>query len=124
MKGPASPREDELLRLLGPAGFLRLVEARGGTRLYVPSTGDRTALSQELGQDVVDRLVESHRRNYIIVPLAREFRARHYRAAGQSNSEIALRLCVTEKAVEKMFGRMAAPPVKGSGDPRQLRLFG
>lgn len=117
-------REEELLRLLGPAGLIRLTEARGGTRLYVPQTAERTGLVEELGRETVDRLVEAFGRTYLVVPLARTLRARHYRAAGWSNSQIARKLGITENAVEKLFIRMDDKPTKGSGDPRQLRLFG
>ena len=52
---------------------------------------------------------------------ARDLRARHYRAGGMSNGEIATRLGITEKGVERLFHRMDAPPVKGSA--AQLSLF-
>lgn len=115
--------EAALLRLLGPAAFLRLVEAYGGVRLFVPETNDRTELVAEIGNDAVMKLVDRWGGFYIRVPLAREFRARQYRAAGLSNAQIARRLGMAETGVNKLFGRMENVPVKGSGDPRQLPLF-
>lgn len=120
---PDSVREAELLRLLGPAGFMRLLEKRAGTRLYVPADAAGSDLVGELGGEVVGKLAESHARSYIPIPLAREFRARHYRAAGKPNAEIAGLLGITERGVERIFAAMPAPPCKGSADPRQLHLF-
>jgi hypothetical protein len=117
-------RGDELLLLIGPSALVRLAEAHGGTRLYVPVSAERTGLTRLLGEEAVEKLVRRYGRDYILVPLARELRARHYRAAGASNGDIARRLGITERAVERIFAGMANPPIKGSGDPRQLRLFG
>lgn len=116
--------EEMLLRLLGPAGFIRLVEAYGGVRLYVPETASRTDLVKEIGDRAALKLADRWGGFYIRVPLAKEFRARHYRAAGASNAQIARRLGMTEPGVNQLFGRMDNVPVKGSGDPRQLKLFG
>lgn len=114
---------DTLLRLLGPAGLIRLVEAHGGTRLYIPASPERGKLADELGIEIVSKLSRRFGPDYISVPLARELRARHYRAAGLSNADIARKLGLAESAVNRLFRRMENLPVKGSGDPRQLSLF-
>lgn len=114
---------DALLRLLGPAGLVRLAEAFGGTRLYVPDETASEKLIRELGLDIATKLAKRYGPDYLSVPLARELRARHYRAAGCSNAQIARRLGMTESSVNRLFGRMDSVPVKGSGDPRQLKLF-
>lgn len=116
--------EDALLRMLGPAGLIRLAEYRGGVRLYVPSESEASSLRDAIGEENTNKLSVRWGGFYIRVPLARELRARHYRAAGASNAEIAMRLGITETGVDKLFHRMPAKPVKGSGDPRQLKLFG
>ncbi len=116
--------EDALLRLLGPADLIRLVEYRGGVRLYVPHEIDGTDLPAHVGDEAAVKLIRRWGGSYIRVPLARELRARHYRAAGMSNAQIAIRLGMAETSVDKLFHRMPAKPVKGSGDPRQLKLFG
>lgn len=115
-------RSAELLGLLEPDAFLRLAEEYGGTRLYIPRSGDTTDLVKQLGPEAA-RLGSRYAGTYIRVPLAREYRARHYRAIGQSNAEIARRLGMTETGVDKLFSRMPGKPVKGSYDPRQIDLF-
>lgn len=113
-----------LLDQLGPAGLVRLAELRGGTRLYVPASIDGWELTPRLGADLAEKLVATDGGTQIRVPLARELRARHYRAHGKSNAKIAVLLGMTEPGVDAMFARMAAKPggkpVKGAG---QLNLF-
>ncbi|MER8786291.1 hypothetical protein NKH71_00235 [Mesorhizobium sp. M0983] len=116
-------RSAELLAMLGPADFVRLAETYGGRRLYVPASGDDTDLAKNLGAAAAKKLARRYSGSYIRVPLARELRARQYRANGASNGEIAGRLGITETGVDKLFRRMPDKPVKGSHDPRQADLF-
>ncbi|MES0068769.1 hypothetical protein NKJ73_23625 [Mesorhizobium sp. M0074] len=116
-------RSAELLAMLGPADFVRLAETYGGRRLYVPASGDDTDLAKNLGAAAAKKLARRYSGSYIRVPLARELRARQYRANGASNGEIAGRLGITETGVDKLFRRMPDKPVKGSRDPRQTDLF-
>ncbi|MER8814352.1 MULTISPECIES: hypothetical protein [unclassified Mesorhizobium] len=116
-------RSAELLSLIGLADFVRLAETYGGRRLYVPASGDDTALVRSLGAAAAQKLARRYSGSYIRVPLARELRARQYRANGASNGEIAGRLGITETGVDKLFRRMPDKPVKGSRDPRQTDLF-
>lgn len=112
-----------LLRLLGPDDFLRLVEAYGGIRLFVPSGNERTDLIGAIGEEAALKLSDRWGGFHIRVPLAREFRARHYRAIGMSNAQIARRLGMAETGINRLFGRMDSVPIKGSRDPRQIELF-
>jgi hypothetical protein len=105
----------ELLALIGEAALVRLAEAFGGTRLYVPRTiAPDSELVRAIGVEPAQRLCERLAPDVIKVPLARELRARHYRAAGRSNARIASALGITERAVEKLFQRMDDPPAKAS----------
>ncbi|CDX20019.1 conserved hypothetical protein [Mesorhizobium sp. ORS 3359] len=115
---------DALLRILGPVGLIRLAERHGGTRLYIPTTAELGKLADELGIEIAEKLSRRYGPDYINVPLVRELRARHYRAGGASNADIARKLGLSESAVNRIFRRMGNVPVKGSGDPRQLKLFG
>ncbi|MBZ9794328.1 Mu transposase C-terminal domain-containing protein [Mesorhizobium sp. ES1-4] len=81
-------------------------------------------LADELGFEAAEKLSRRFGPDYISVPLVRELRARHYRSSGMSNADIARKLGLSESAVNRLFQRMANVPVKGSGDPRQLKLFG
>jgi DNA-binding transcriptional regulator LsrR (DeoR family) len=112
----------ELKKLLGLDDFVRLAEAYGGTRLFVPARDAETKLARTLGQAVAARLAERYAGTYLRVPLAREERARQYRQRNASNAEIARRLGITESGVDKLFSRMADKPAKGV-DPRQGNLF-
>lgn len=108
---------DELRGIIGDDAFLKLLEKHAGSRLYVPRKG--AALSRLIGRENVSQLAERYAGSYIRVPLARAFRVRAYREAGLSNAKIALRLGVTETAVDKILAKMTEKPVKGA----QLDLF-
>lgn len=107
---------DDLIDLLGEEVFVLLVEAFGGTRLYVrhnPAPND--GLSETIGATNAALLAERYAPDVLRIPLARQLRARHYRAAGLSNAQIARKLGITETGVDKLFKRMPSPPKKGSG---------
>lgn len=113
-----------LIELLGAGGLVRLAEYKGGTRLYVPSAGDGGALAGMIGAEAARALSARYGGDYIRVPLARELRARHYRAAGASNAEIARRLGMSESGVDRLFNAMPNKPAKGrAADPRQGDFF-
>jgi hypothetical protein len=105
----------ELIGLLGEAAFVALAERFGGTRLHVPAkVRPGHELAELLGQDKAERLAQSYTSATLRIPLARELRARHYRAQGLSNAAIARKLGITETGVDKLFRRMDCPPTKGS----------
>lgn len=111
----------ELKTLIGEEAFIRLAEAFGGTRLYIPHSLDKQhAIARAIGVDAAQILVDRLAPDVVSVPLAREERALHYRECGKSNAEIARALGMTEGGVEKLFQRRPDAPEKGS---RQLSLF-
>ena len=122
MNGRTDRLSAVLLSLLGPAGLIALAEKCGGRRLYVPAAA-QGPFAREIGEPAARRLCDHYAGRYIRVPLARELRARHYRAAGCSNAEIARRLGMSESGVDRLFNAMPNKPAKGSGDPRQGTLF-
>lgn len=112
---------EELIALMGEKAFVALTETFGGRRLYVPGIiqADHD-IARAIGADAARHLSERVAPDVIRVPLARDIRARHYRAAGLSNGAIASKLGITEPAVNKLFARMDDVPAKGSA---QLSLF-
>ncbi len=111
----------ELETLIGEEAFVRLAEAFGGTRLSVPrKLGRDHPIAKAIGLDAARRLVERYAPDVIRVPLAREQRARHYRALGLSHAKIAKALGITEPAVNKLFARLRDQ----AADKAQLALFG
>lgn len=111
----------ELETLIGEAAFVRLAEAFGGTRLYIPTKMTaRHEIARAIGLEAAKTLSTRLAPDVIAVPLAREQRALHYRAVGRSNAQIARSLGITESAVEKLFRRRPDAPAKGSV---QLALF-
>lgn len=116
--------QEELLALIGEDAFIALAENFGGRRLYVPGRlpADHE-ISRAIGADAALRLSERISPDVIKVPLARELRARQYRAYGLSHGEIATRLGITETAVEKIFRRMDKPPSKGCAIKPPIPLF-
>lgn len=116
--------QDELLHLLGEEAFLALVDAFGGRRLYVAGRfPDDHPVARAIGPDAAARLSCRYAPDILRVPLAREHRARHYRAQGMSNGEIATKLGMTETGVEQLFRRTPKPPRKGSAVVKPIPLF-
>lgn len=117
----------ELQALIGEAALVRLAEAFGGTRLYIPTNmyADHD-IAQAIGMEAACRLSERLAPDYIRVPLAREARARQYRAEGKSNAQIARALGITETGVDKLFSRtgpVARPKPLSADELNQLDLF-
>lgn len=116
---------EDLRALLGDEGFFTLVETFGGTRLYIAKSSDGTQVSEVLGEAAAARLADTYGGNALRIPLARTLRARHYRAQGLSNPQIARRLGLAVTGVEKLFSRHPTkrPPRQRFVDPRQSDLF-
>ncbi len=110
-----------LRELLGDADFIRLVEAFGGTRLYVPPAGEGTRIPNACGREIADKLATRYAGDSIPVPLAKQFRALHYRGQGMTNAAIAVRLGLAEASVNRIF--RTADDVPEKGQFRQLTLF-
>lgn len=115
----------ELLELLGHDGFMALVEAYGGLRVYIASNTENSKLAEHLPDDVLRALANRFRGDVIRVPLAKHYRARHYRLSGMSDREIARKLGMTESGVEKLFKTVPTkrPAKRLFHDPRQIDLF-
>lgn len=98
----------ELLALLGPEGYLLLLEHYAGVRLYVPKMGSShpTQLIDDLTLAHAKKLSEQYGAEYIKVPLDREFRALAYRQRGFSTRKIVRLLGLTESGLERLWSRL------------------
>lgn len=105
--------ERDLIELIGVTAMVALAEEHGGTRVYIPQNVHRRhQLAHSIGIEAATKLAEVYSPDTIMVPLAREMRAVHYRGQGLSNSRIAVRLGMTEKGVELLFRRLIAEGVE------------
>lgn len=104
-----------LIALLGEEGLIKLAEAFGGTRLYVPlEIPPHHEIVKAIGAEAAQRLSRRYAPAQLRIPLARELRARHYRETlSLSNAKIAVRLGIGETGVDKLFARMDDKPAKG-----------
>lgn len=119
------PRLARLAELIGLSATLRLVEARGGTRVYVPerATGDHW-LARLVGLPALTLLVEHYQnesleldRGAAAVRAARDRRMAGEHAEGASTASLALQYGLTQRQVFNILAR-----VEG-GDDSQPDLF-
>lgn len=100
----------ELTRVIGVAATIALAEEFAGTRIYVPlKVRDSHRITRAIGREAADKLCAYYGPTAICVPLLRELRAQHYRSKGLTYPRIAVRLGLTEKSVQKLFGRLKRP---------------
>lgn len=126
---PSTPEAASLARLIGRAATLALVEAYGGTRVYVPHTINQAApLARAIGLDAARRLAEQYGRIELSVPQAKAWRAVIYRRRdGLTHAAIARKLGASESTVYAWLreGRPAGSDQAGAdAEPTQLDLFG
>jgi hypothetical protein len=105
MIDPPPPAELAFLtEAIGAEATLALIEARAGTRVYVPCRIDPGCpLAKMIGQDAALALAAQHGGCYIAVPSAKRWRATVYRARSMTNAQIALALRLNERTVERYF---------------------
>jgi len=119
------PRLAQLAELIGLPATLRLVEARGGTSIYVPdvATTDHW-LARLLGIEAMLQLVGAYPRDYMHIDRAaaalRAARDRHIvsrHRAGESTASLALTYGLTQRQVFNILARACA------GDDSEPDLF-
>lgn len=93
-----------LTTIIGADATLRLIEGHAGTRLYVPKevnqrSAARLGITRAAAQALADRFGGEH----ILVPIARAWRVRLYRAQGLTYPAIARKLGITERAVGRIL---------------------
>lgn len=129
MRTPATPSDQQngdtfglLLRLIGADALLVLIEARGGTRLPIPTYAKADAqLGRLIGLSALASLVRELGGTHVNVPLAKHWRIKLYRQQALSLSAIARLTQVTESTVSRVLQGMglagsapAAEPGKGA----------
>jgi hypothetical protein len=91
-----------LVKALGEAGTLRLIEEAGGTRVYVPHDPNQACtLARHVGLPGAKALAMIEGGCWIKVPLCRDWRIKLYRAEGMTYQQIARKLGMTESAVHR-----------------------
>lgn len=100
---PPTPDVRRFVQALGPEAALAVIEARGGTRLWVPGSAEGSELCHEFGEDAVRRLVEAFGRGQIKIPVAREWRVQIYKARGLSYAKIARLTGCSETSVHRIL---------------------
>jgi Mor family transcriptional regulator len=117
----------DIAALIGLPGTLRLVEAYGGVRLYVPKRIDAEhALAQLLGVESATQLAEVYGgelhfdipRAVVATRAARDKSIRAERAAGSSHRALALQYRLSERQIRNVLG-----DTPETADDRQVGLF-
>lgn len=107
---PSSASETEhctLEHIIGEAGLVALAAEFGGSRLYVPvRIASDHRIAKAVGIDAARALCDQYRATVIRVPLARDLRAKHYRAMGWSAAKIARTLGLSESGTRSLFKRL------------------
>lgn len=97
---PPTPEVEGVVKLVGLPGALALVEAHGGTRLYVPrNLNANSELSEMLGMRALASLIDAYGGNYLKIPVARRWRILILRSRGFSYADIARRVKCSENTV-------------------------
>lgn len=103
MAQPAKPFIAELLDLLGEEAFVKLCQAFGGTRLYVPREAPiGHEIYEAIGKIAAHQLVERFSPGAIRVPLAKRERVLFYRQQGLSHAKIARLVGMGETSVDRI----------------------
>ena len=113
MTAPPPPPENIalLVEVLGLDNALRLIEAKGGTRYWVPmalrnsSQELQDEVEAEFGKEMAKALIRGFGGGYIVVPLCHEWRTALYAHRGMPVAKIALKLGCHTETVYRRIGR-------------------
>jgi hypothetical protein len=105
------PTEDvaRLVETIGEEATLRLLEARGGTRLWIPVEAEAGVLASIVGLDAAVKMYGKYGRGEIKVPLGRPWRVLCYIAMGLNRQQAALKAGCTENTVHDILTRFGRP---------------
>ena len=101
---PPVPHEIRWLSdIIGAEATLALIEAHGGTRLYMPKRSAGSTPEAAIGPEAAAKLAESHGGETLRIPIAREWRVRCYRAMGMSYTQIAKKTGLHDGSVHRIL---------------------
>jgi CRP-like cAMP-binding protein len=104
-----APLIAQVRAVLSEAEFVRLAEALGGSRVYVPRRlTDEHDLVAAIGRDAAERISAAIGTEWLVVPLAKRERALYWQAQNLKDHEIARKLGMTRSGVQKLLDREAA----------------
>jgi len=106
------PATDDVARLverIGAEAALKLLEARGGTRLWIPESAEGGVLAGIIGLDAAQAMHRHYGKGEIKVPLGRPWRVLCYIAMGLNRQQAALRAGCTENTVHDILSRYGRP---------------
>lgn len=114
---PATDDVARLVDLIGEEAALRLIEARGGTRVYCADPDEDRSLTGIVGLDAAAKMRAKYGANRVKVPVGRQWRVLCYKAMGLPHAKIARRAGCSETTVGDILRRYGRPA------PAQLDFF-
>lgn len=131
---PASVQE--LLTVISLGAAVRLIKARGGTRIQIPPTADAGHwLVDIIGMEDLEKLCQWHKKDALVLPrctnammMLRDANILKDRRDGLSYSDLALKYQMTEDGISKALRRIEQqelqPWAQTAKAWRQADLFG
>jgi hypothetical protein len=127
---PPTPDLKGLCDLCGSReAALALIEAHGGTAIYVPQRHEKSDLRDTLDAGLIERLRQRYAGDWMRVPQAKAWRVQVYRGRGMTIRDIALRLTMTESGVYKslrlagLSNTLSSAPTSRQAAGQQLDLL-
>ncbi|MDP3408209.1 hypothetical protein [Bosea sp. (in: a-proteobacteria)] len=106
---PATEDVAALVDLIGEEAALRLLEAKGGTRVYCSEADEGRVLAEIVGLDAAAAMRRKYGGTRIKLPVGRQWRVLCYKAMGLSRPKIALRAGCSETTVDDIVKRHGRP---------------
>jgi len=116
---PPPPALEMLIDVLGVDDTLRLVEAFGGTKFWVPKGVDNSSrqlrmdLEAQFGKAMTRELIRGYGGGKLSVPLVKNWRIQLYAASGMKPVHIARRLLCNIGVVRHVLGLRNSPDLPG-----------
>lgn len=106
---PATENVAPLVDLIGAEATLKLLEARGGTRLYIARPAAGGALAGIIGLGAAEAMYRHYGAGEIKIPLGRDWRVLCYIALGYSRPQAAVKVVCSVNMVGRILARHGRP---------------